>query len=516
MKKLLFTVVMLMLLFNLSIYAQGHGTPGLKFIDIPWLFGYGVSIGTATCTDIVIPPRHRMRPVVWIYEHGFAGSNITSISLPNTIRGIDYRAFAESSLPSIQIPSTVTEINREAFAFSSLSNIEFSDGLLFIETEAFCSTKLTSVSLPSTVTFIGDVAFRNTPLTEVFISSSLTWVGTNPFIGCTDLVSIIVDDENQHFRSEGNNLIRNSDNTLISSSRNSIIPEGVVNIGRWAFAGRRELTYITIPNSVKNIGNNAFSGCVNLSNITFGDSVSVIGERAFGNTGFVSIEIPNSVTRIGIAAFERCTSLEKVILPSNLPVIHGDLFSDCTSLIEIEIPNSVYFIDGRAFWNCVSLEKIVIPASVLVIGSSAFGFCNRLTIYAETESQPQGWVYGWNMHHRPVIWGYVVSDDDTVESPFTTTLLGNYPNPFNPFTSIRYQVSGIRSHVQINIYNVRGQRIRTLINEHHEPGKHDVVWNGADDSGQQVGSGVYFYQMSIRDGMNTVYTVDTRKMMLIK
>jgi len=95
-----------------------------------------------------------------------------------------------------------------------------------------------------------------------------------------------------------------------------------------------------------------------------------------------------------------------------------------------------------------------------------------------------------------------------------TRLFANHPNPFNPSTSIRYQVSGImgqgNSHVQIDVYNVRGQLIRSLVNEEHKPGEYRVVWNGTDDRGQHVSSGIYFYVMRAGD------FVESRRMILLK
>ena len=70
----------------------------------------------------------------------------------------------------------------------------------------------------------------------------------------------------------------------------------------------------------------------------------------------------------------------------------------------------------------------------------------------------------------------------------------NYPNPFNPFTRISYSVP-VAGNIRINIYNVLGQRIRTLLNVEHIPGNYEIEWNGLDSDRKQVASGVYFYEM---------------------
>ena len=66
--------------------------------------------------------------------------------------------------------------------------------------------------------------------------------------------------------------------------------------------------------------------------------------------------------------------------------------------------------------------------------------------------------------------------------------------PFNPETNIKFSMEN-NGHVVIDIYNVKGQKVLTLLNRPVEKGEHSVVWKGLDENGRNVGSGVYFYQM---------------------
>ncbi len=75
------------------------------------------------------------------------------------------------------------------------------------------------------------------------------------------------------------------------------------------------------------------------------------------------------------------------------------------------------------------------------------------------------------------------------------TLLQNYPNPFNPVTEIRYYLP-TTSRVQLTVYNLLGQKVRTLVQTSQQPGWHHVQWNGRNDLGQKVSSGVYIYKMT--------------------
>ena len=88
----------------------------------------------------------------------------------------------------------------------------------------------------------------------------------------------------------------------------------------------------------------------------------------------------------------------------------------------------------------------------------------------------------------------VVRDESKHEIPKEWELGQNHPNPFNAGTVIDYQVPQT-SHVSIEVYNLLGQRLRILVDQAMEPGSHHVNWNGMDDNGRIVGSGIYLYKM---------------------
>ncbi|MFQ6104505.1 MAG: T9SS type A sorting domain-containing protein, partial [Candidatus Glassbacteria bacterium] len=91
-----------------------------------------------------------------------------------------------------------------------------------------------------------------------------------------------------------------------------------------------------------------------------------------------------------------------------------------------------------------------------------------------------------------------ISDDEVTRVPLAYALSQNYPNPFNPTTTISFdipEVNGTKQHVSLTIYNLRGRHVRTLINSELEHGNHMVVWDGRNDSGEAVSSGIYFYRL---------------------
>ncbi|MCL2062889.1 MAG: T9SS type A sorting domain-containing protein, partial [Candidatus Cloacimonetes bacterium] len=93
--------------------------------------------------------------------------------------------------------------------------------------------------------------------------------------------------------------------------------------------------------------------------------------------------------------------------------------------------------------------------------------------------------------------------------PEKTALLANFPNPFNPITTISFDLA-VDSIVSIDIFNIRGQRVKTVTNEHFGAGSHNVEWNGTDENGRSVGSGIYFYRMVSGD------FTDVKRMVLLK
>jgi len=93
--------------------------------------------------------------------------------------------------------------------------------------------------------------------------------------------------------------------------------------------------------------------------------------------------------------------------------------------------------------------------------------------------------------------------------PSEISLHQNYPKPFNPTTTINYSLKE-NSKVSLNIYNIKGQKVKQLINDQVSAGQHTIVWNGLDDDGKSVTSGVYFYKLKAGN------FEQTRKMILMK
>ncbi|MDP3444859.1 MAG: FlgD immunoglobulin-like domain containing protein, partial [Ignavibacteria bacterium] len=135
-----------------------------------------------------------------------------------------------------------------------------------------------------------------------------------------------------------------------------------------------------------------------------------------------------------------------------------------------------------------------------------------------SETSPPGWYYIVNSDRGTVslylIRAYVSSTVSGVKEeyellPGTYALAQNYPNPFNPETAISYTLAK-QEFVTVKIYDALGKEIRTLVNQEREAGSYKTNWNGTDDNGNLVSSGIYFYKI------NAGKFSQTKKMVLAK
>ncbi|MDP2401275.1 MAG: carboxypeptidase regulatory-like domain-containing protein, partial [Actinomycetota bacterium] len=137
--------------------------------------------------------------------------------------------------------------------------------------------------------------------------------------------------------------------------------------------------------------------------------------------------------------------------------------------------------------NNAGAYTIVIPIGTYAVTASATGFVSQ-TIENIVVTANQTSTVNFVM----VVGS---SNEDDVVPVTATALNGNFPNPFNPETTISYAVKDPAA-VRIEIYNVKGQLVRSLVNGEHNSGRYNVVFNGKDNAGNNIASGVYFYRMT--------------------
>jgi Flp pilus assembly protein protease CpaA len=352
-----------------TVIVTGEAQPalGLAFTPLNGGTAWSVSRGMATASEVVIPAIYEGKPVIRISYNGFSSyTNLTSITIPNSVTSIESQAFTDcSNLSSVTIGSGVTSIG--SYAFSSCRS-------------------LTSVTIGNSVGSIGNGAFADCrSLTSITIPNSVTSIGEKVLSGCTNLTSITIPFVGRSLNGTSDThfgyIFGTSDYYYpISISPKTVIITGGKNIAANAFYFCTSLTSVTIESGVTSIGEKAFAGCSGLTSITIPNSVTSIGSQAFADcSSLTSVTIPNSVTSISSQAFAGCSSLTSVTIPNSVTSIGDRAFADCRSLTSITIPNSVTSIGDSAFRDCRSLTSVTIGSGVTSIGKYAFIDCTGLT-----------------------------------------------------------------------------------------------------------------------------------------
>jgi hypothetical protein len=213
--------------------------------------------------EVVIPDTIENISVIEIDENAFAGNQLVSVIISDSVTYIGPKAFANNQIASVTIPGRVRGIDAEAFAGNQLVSVVISDGVTYIGPKAFAGNQIAGVTIPRRVREIGPEAFAGNQLTDLTIS------------------------------------------------------DGVKDIGIKAFANN-QLTSVIIPSSVRNIWQEAF-GDNPLTSVTLFNGVIQINKGAFKNNRLTSVSIPGSVTNIGAEAFagDRLTS---ITLPADVRV----------------------------------------------------------------------------------------------------------------------------------------------------------------------------------------------------
>ncbi|MDE6656546.1 MAG: leucine-rich repeat protein, partial [Anaeroplasmataceae bacterium] len=356
------------------------GTEGLNFGYYKQGDFYSITkYNNTTATNVVIPAMFNNKKVIKIDSSVFEGSNLISITIPDSVTSIGNNAFYECyrlveiyNLSSLNITKRSENYGYIGYYAKSIhTSLEEKSNLIEKDNYVYIKDDENKYYL---------VGYKE-PETQVTLPNDIEGhsydIYNSVFYGCSNLTSII-------------------------------IPDSVTSIGKNAFSNCQYLTSVTIGKSVTSIGDGAFSNCIRLASITIPDSVTSIGNEAFYKCGnLTNITIPHSVTSIGKDAFESCGLKWNIInngyylgnnenpyfwlikifprtittftINSNTRVICDSVFYGCSNLTSITIPDSVTSIGNYAFFNCQFLTSVTIGKGVTSIGNHAFHNCIRLT-----------------------------------------------------------------------------------------------------------------------------------------
>lgn len=280
-------------------------------------------------------------------------SSSTNINIGSHVRYIPNRAFNGTNITSITLPNSLRKIEEYAFAECTyLTTVDFGFGVERIEWRAFqnCSS-LTALNLPSSLKYLGEQAFSGvTQLSSVTLPSSLETISDGTFWGCTNLT----------------NLVFNADSCVYDATSGS----SSYSSSHGVFQQCSHLTTVTIGSNVKSIPSQLLTGCP-ITTVTIPNSVKTIGQYAFANTLLQTVHFGSSVELIDERAFYNCGQIAFLSLPVSVKKIESLAFYGCTGLTSINIPQNMEHIGIRAFYGCSNLDTLYYNAdSCFAIGDA--------------------------------------------------------------------------------------------------------------------------------------------------
>ncbi len=374
-------------------------------------------------TEIVLPGYYKGEEYN-ISRNAFAKCpNVTTITIPASVRNVDANAFAGCTNLTKIINYTGTNIatgnysteNRDEFDLTGdgwtattsddvvdeyenvtstttyeNSEWQFKEEILTNKEGQLVSTTVTLVKYTGSATNliipkfapeknykIGAEAFKaNTVLESVIIPSCVKEIEANAFNSCNHLKTVELN--------KGLTTIGSSAFASCQSLEQITIPSSVKTIGSYTFNGAIKLKVANIEAEVA-LPSNMFRNCAALTNVTIGDKVGSIGQQVFfGCSALTDVKIGSKVSGIDNQAFMGCSSLKEIILPANVKTIGTNAFENCTSLENVDmktINNSKEVtIASKAFLNCTGLTKFIVASSVKTIAADAFEGCTNLAV----------------------------------------------------------------------------------------------------------------------------------------
>jgi len=266
------------------------------------------------------------------YSNTILKNNITSIVFGSGITKIDDNAFSNAlQLNSITVTPYINEIGKNAFINTPLTNIYFeeifsSSQLSLINENAFYNTDISNISFPDNLTNINTNAFHGSNLENITITNKVQEIGDDAFGYIEPLKSIDVCGNNNFYSDLSGILFNKNKTVLIRCPPNTTltsfaIPSSVITIKESAFYNVDNITSLTfddISNSqLKIIENNAFSFMSNLNNLILPEGLIEIGDYAFSHTSISSITIPSTVITIKNNTFDNAINLQSVNVYKN-------------------------------------------------------------------------------------------------------------------------------------------------------------------------------------------------------
>ena len=221
-------------------------------------------------------------------------------------------------LTSITIPNSVRTLGVSAFAGAGLTRVTLPAGLETLPSRVFYGCEnLAALTMPETIREIGDEALGFTPVTEISIPAGVERIGVNPFVGCDELTVLNLAEDGSPFRMEGPLLIDTDARRVITCLTRTVgearVPDGITEIGDWAFYGCSELTDIRFPDTLDRIGEGGLNACMACQRLSLPEGLTALGSLAMADCFLLeTVELPGTLTQIGEGILDGCESLVSV------------------------------------------------------------------------------------------------------------------------------------------------------------------------------------------------------------
>ncbi|MDZ4722930.1 MAG: FlgD immunoglobulin-like domain containing protein [candidate division Zixibacteria bacterium] len=256
-----------------------------------------------------------------------------------------------------------------------------------------------------------------------------------------------------------------------------------------------------------------FSYISSIANVPIGSlaaDISTTGETVLLWTGTdtgikkLYMTVVSSASTVAIPAFEITNDLASLADDPALAIDNDDYVS--TAWVD--------WREGKA----KVYTQLLDPAFNLIganqpVASGNPEIMNSPSVYAERGRAWYVWSdprsNGFNIYGNTILYLPTGADDDRDNLPVSFELMQNFPNPFNPATTIAFTIPA-SGEVHLNVYNLIGQNVRELVGSALAAGSHYIEWDGTDNNGQRVASGIYLYTLTVGD------ISQSKKMLLLK
>lgn len=335
---------------------------------------------------------------VGIYDDVFAYSDITSVTIPEGVKYINYGAFKQcTTLKNIMLPNSLVRINASAFKeCTSLSALSLGEGLKTIDSEVFKGcVGLKTVALPSKLETLEYEAFAEcSNLENVTFPNTLTtadeaaFYETKWYNNIKDGTALYYGSVFNGFKGHNTCLYTGSTFTVKAGTKTVDLSGDIGKITKFVFPNTLKsftmsrvyndsgykLTSLALPESVDYV---MITNQTDLKNLTL-PTTAKLGYNCFEYcSALETLTVPKGNTRLE-TSLGGCSSLKKVVLADDTVELGNCALGYSDSLTTVDLKN-VRIIGSGAFWHCPSIQKITIPDTVTTICNMAFADCSNLT-----------------------------------------------------------------------------------------------------------------------------------------